>query len=326
MSIADKQVFLNRISHEFGEDLTASQLTAIMSKLAVNMSAFDVQYIGEKQETTTEFLDAFLSAKKIEGKSPKTIERYRYIITRMLTAVNMPISSLNVYHLRSYLANRQAGGISDSTIRGERDIFCSFFGWLYREGLIENNPSGNLTTVKVPKKVRYPFTPVEIEKLKEACTCERDKAIIMFLLSSGCRVNEVCSLNINDIDFNHKTCCVLGKGNKQRIVFLDDVCLHALAKYLTTRKDNSPALFIGKGSERLTAGGIRFMLVHLGERAKVENVHPHRFRRTLATNLIDRGMAIQEVASILGHDKIDTTMTYVHISQDNVHAAYNKYI
>ena len=326
MSIADKQVLLNRLMSDFGTDLTQTQLSNIMSKLAMNMSAFDISYVGEKQEVTTEFLDTFLSAKQIEGKSPKTIERYRYIITKMLAKVNITITSINIYHLRTYLADRQAQGMSESTIRGERDILCSFFGWLYREELIEKNPAGNLTTVKTPKKVRYPFTSVEIEKLKESCESIRDKAIILFLLSSGCRINEVCSLNRNDIDFQNKSCCVLGKGNKQRIVFLDDVCLHTLSRYLESRTDKLPALFCGKGSERLTAGGIRFMLVKLGEKANVTNVHPHRFRRTLATGLIDRGMAIQEVAHILGHDKIDTTMTYVHISHENVHAAYNKYI
>lgn len=326
MSLADKQILLNRIAHDLGDDLTSNQLTAVMSKFAEGISEFDVSYLGEQADLQTEFLTAFLSAKTIEGKSAKTVERYRYIITRMIRKVGVPVEKINVYHLRAYLAERQSSGISESTLRGERDIFCSFFGWLSREGLLEKNPAGNLTAVKVPKIVRYPFSPVELERLKEACTCERDKALILFLNSSGCRVNEVCTLNRADIDFGGRSCCVLGKGNKERIVFLDDLCLDQLSRYLGSRTDESPALFVGRGSDRLTPGGVRFMLCRLGERSGVEHVHPHRFRRTLATGLIDRGMAIQEVASILGHEKLDTTMKYVHITTDRVHASYNKYI
>lgn len=215
--------------------------------------------------------------------------------------------------------------IADRTLEGYRTVFSSFFGWLYKEKLIQDNPCANLGPIKHMKKVRVPYSEVELEKLKEACQTVRDKTIIYFLLSTGCRISEICGLDRDDIDFMTLECTVLGKGNKERTVFLDDITAMMLKRYLAERKDNSPALFIGKGSERMTPGGVRFRLKTIAERAGVQNVHPHRFRRTLATNLIDRGMPIQEVASILGHDNINTTMTYVYIKKENVKNAYRKY-
>lgn len=325
MPIADKQILLNRIANELGSELTVNQVNAAMSVLTLSMDKFDVAYVGETKDNGAELLDAFLSTKKIEGKSPKTIDRYKYILTKLLNTVGVPIPSINVYHLRNYLTQRKTDGLSDNTIRGMRDIFCSFFGWLNREGLISRNPAGNLSPIKTQKKVRCPFAATDFERLKECCKTARDKALIAFLAATGCRISEVCRANRGDVDFINKRCTVLGKGNKERVVYLDDVAVMLLRRYLDSRDDEHEALFIGKGTARLTPGGARFALKSLAKKAGVENVHPHRFRRTLATNLIDRGMAIQEVAALLGHDKIDTTMTYVHISQEHVQAAYHKY-
>lgn len=325
MPIADKQILLNRVAHELGNELTMNQLTTAMGVLTMNMDSFDVSYRGESQNDGAEMLDAFLSTKEIEGKSPKTIERYRYILNKMLKSVKVPTTSINVYHLRSYLTQRKASGLSDSTLRGERDIFCSFFGWLNREGLISRDPAGNLQAIKSQKKVRRPFSATDMERLMESCTTDRDKALISFLAATGCRVSEACSVNIRDVDFISKKLVVTGKGNKDRTVYLDEVAVMYIQRYLNGRKDKHEALFVGRGTTRMTPGGVRFALNKIAERSGVENVHPHRFRRTLATNLINHGMAIQEVAEILGHDKIDTTMTYVHVTQENVQTAYHKY-
>lgn len=173
--------------------------------------------------------------------------------------------------------------------------------------------------------LKVTFSSVDIEKLKEKCTCSRDKAIICFLLSTGCRISEVTQLNKSDIDFQKKQCKVLGKGNKERIVYIDDVTILLLNRYFSERKDQSEALFVGKGTARMTPAGIRYMLRNLAEDANVENVHPHRFRRTLATNLIYRGMPIQEVAKILGHEKLDTTMKYVYLDNNTLKFSYNKF-
>lgn len=191
--------------------------------------------------------------------------------------------------------------------------------------MMTSRPTANLAPIKQPKEIKHPFTAVEIKQLRDNATNPRDAALIEFLLATGCRVSEVCSVNRTDIDFRQQKLIVNGKGSKQRTVYLDDVTCVVIRDYLKTRTDFNPALFTGKGTDRLTAGGIRRALNTIAERAGVANVHPHRFRRTLATNLIDHGMSIQEVASILGHDKLDTTMTYVFINQRNVEAAYRRY-
>ena len=272
-----------------------------------------------------ELLDAYISAKTIEGRSPKTLDRYKYIITKMMKSINIPVRKISVFHIRTYLTKEKQRGLSDRTLEGTREVLSAFFGWLHREGLINSNPISNLGTIKYAKVTRLPYTQVDIEKLKESCNNDRDRAIISFLLSSGCRISEVCALNRTDIDFDNKQCTVLGKGNKERIVYIDDITVLHLKRYLNNREDEYEALFIGKNTKRLQPGGIRYMLKKVANRAEVSNTHPHRFRRTLATSLIDHGMPIQEVAIILGHDKLDTTMGYVYTDNKNVKNSYEKY-
>ena len=165
----------------------------------------------------------------------------------------------------------------------------------------------------------------DFEHLKENCTTLRDRAIISLLLSTGCRISEICGLNRDSIDFANLECVVLGKGNKQRTVFIDEVTAMLVKRYLFSREDRHEALFVGKGSSRLTPGAIRLMLNKIADVAGVTHVHPHRFRRTLATNLVDHGMPIQEVANILGHEKLETTMKYVYVNKTNVKNDYRKY-
>ena len=195
---------------------------------------------------------------------------------------------------------------------------------MHKECLIERNPCANIGAIKYKKKVLVPYTDIEIYRLREKCRTIRDLAIVSFLLSTGCRISEVCSLNRNSINFQTKECIVLGKGNKERTVYVDNITLLIMQRYLKASKDLSIALFAGKGTDRMKPGGIRKMLKQLEHDSGVENVHPHRFRRTLATNLIDRGMSIQEVAKILGHENINTTMNYVYIKQSNLHNSYEK--
>ena len=235
------------------------------------------------------------------------------------------INKITIFNLRNYLLNEKSRGISDKTLNGIRDVFNSFFGWLWKEGLIENNPCNNLGPIKCIKKIRKPYSDSDIEKLKEKCYDVRDKAFICFMLSTGCRISEICQLNKSDINFVTLECKVLGKGDKERIVFIDDVTSMLLQRYLSERKDEYNALFIGKGTCRMTPGGVRARLKTIAIEAGVENVHPHRFRRTLATNLISHGMAIQDVSMILGHEKIDTTMTYVYRDKESVKNSYKKF-
>ena len=328
MSIAAKQVLLHDIETDLGSFLTADSATKVMQIIAERISTFEVEQSKEdaSDAESDELLATYLSAKQLEGRSEKTLARYEYIIRRMYTEVKVPIRKISVFHLRTYLSGEKNRGVSDSTLDGVRQVLSAYFGWLQKEGLLPADPTINLNPIKAIKKVRRPYTAIDIEKLKECCENDRDKAIMSLLLSTGCRISEICQLNKNDIDFINKEILVLGKGNKERTVFIDDVTAMLLKRYLDERKDSSEALFTGKGTERMRPCGIRKMIHTVAERAGVENAHPHRFRRTLATTLIDHGMPIQEVAAILGHDKLDTTMKYVYLSKNNVKNSYNKFV
>lgn len=327
MSIVPKQIFLKELEDGLADTLTVTQMKSVIDVVTARLG----QYEMERHEDPTneqefeDMLRVFVDAKRIGGLSEKTINRYIYILHRFRQQCTTPIRRITVFDLRGFLMRERDRGISDRTIEGYKDIFSSFFGWLTREGLLAQNPAGNLTTVKCKKEVLYPYSDVDIEKLKENCKTTRDKTIVCFLLSTGCRISEVCALNRQDVDLAKGECKVLGKGNKERKVYIDSITQMLLKRYFEERNDHDEALFVGKGVKRLNPGGVRNMLISLGERAGVEHVHPHRFRRTLATNLINRGMPIQEVATILGHDKVDTTMKYIYISDDTVKNSYRKY-
>ena len=326
MSVADKQTLICDIERKLASFLTADDITKVMQVFSESIGTFNISRVVDNVHDTEseELLKTFLSAKQLEGRSEKTIERYNYIIRRMYKVVNTPVSKISVFHLRNYLSDEKSRGVADSTLDGIRQVFSAYFSWLQKENLIVSNPTLNLNPIKAVKKVRKPYSTIDIERLKECCDKPRDKAIISLLLATGCRISEVCALNRNDINFISKEILVLGKGNKERTVFIDDVTVMLLQRYLEDRKDNLDALFIGKGSERLKPGGIRKLLNGIAKKAGVENTHPHRFRRTLATSLINHGMPIQEVASILGHEKLDTTMKYVYLNKTNVKNNYNK--
>ena len=326
MSITAKQYLVKQLGVELSATLTAKDLEAVQNKLNDVLSMFDVNGIeaNEVDTDSEDFLQAFFDAKRIEGRSEKTIAHYDYILRQMFKSINTPIRRVTV-HLRSYLMGMKKRGIADKTLEGVRSVMSSYFGWLQKEGLLTENPCANLAPIRCEKKVRQPYSEVDLVKLQEACKNDRDKAIIHFLLSTGCRISEVCALNIDDLDFKGRECVVHGKGNKQRVVFFSEVTSMMLKRYLDGRHDEETALFTGKGSSRMTPGGIRAMLRNVASAAGVANVHPHRFRRTLATSLIDHGMQIQEVATILGHDKLDTTMKYVYVNKANVKNAYAKF-
>lgn len=327
MSIAAKQQFIRAIEDRLRSSLTVSAMETLVDQLNIELSRYEMELVDltVSDSCTEDYLDAFIAAKKLEGRSDKTIAHYEYILGRLFEDVGVSVNEITVFHLRSYLSKRKKSGISDQTLEGERTVFSSFFGWLHKEGLLKINPCANLSTIKCPKIIRLPFSDVELAKLRDACECARDKAIVYFLLATGCRISEACALNRDDIDFEHGRCIVYGKGAKERQVFVDDVASMYLRAYLGERTDTYPALFAGMGTERMATDGVRKMLIRLSERAGVEDVHPHRFRRTLATNLIARGMPIQEVAAILGHDKLDTTMRYVYLDKEDVHNSYRKY-
>ena len=326
MAMETKATFVKTLEKMLSAEITAADLTKVLSSVSDLLGDYDLTQMQLDTNEADDFLDAYISALRVEGRSEKTIERYRYLIQRMMKDMHVRTRSITVYHLRQYLANEKARGISDRTLEGTRQVFSAYFNWLHRERMIENNPTANLGPIKCQKKIKVIYTDVDLEKMKYCCASLRDRAIISFLASTGCRINEMTQLDRDDVDLVNLECTVLGKGNKERTVYLDAVTGMLIRDYLNQRTDSLPALFIGKGTDRIKPGGVRFMLKSLQSKAQIEtNVHPHKFRRTLATNLIRHGMPIQEVAAILGHDKLDTTMQYVVLDKSEVKNSYKKY-
>ena len=324
MAIEAKALLLKNLEQQLSAMITADDMSKALSAVADQLADYTVIYSAE-QNHTDDLLDAYTAAMQVQGRSEKTIKRYRYLIGRMMKDLNVPTRSITVYHLRQYLAKEKARGVSDRTLESTRQVFSAYFNWLHREQLIDTNPTANLGAIKYPKKIKVTYSEIDIEKMKFCCKTLRDRAIICFLLSTGCRISEMVRLNREDVDLNNLECTVLGKGNKERTVFLDSVTGMLIRDYLTQRKDDSPALFISKRKQRLSAQGVRAMMVKLAQASTVDHVHPHKFRRTLATSLIRHGMPIQEVAAILGHDKLETTMQYVVLDKTDVKNSYRKY-
>lgn len=325
MSIEAKTTLLSEVERSLSASLTAADLSRVMRVLTDKLARYGVEQTAPGQDGTDDLLEAYLDALAVQGRSAKTIDRYRYIITRMTQALSLPTREITVYHLRRYLAEEKARGISDRTLEGSRQVYSAYFNWCQRERLIEINPTANLGAIKYAKKQKDVYSDGDMERMKFGCKSVRDRAIICFLRSTGCRISEMVGLDRDDVDLNRMECTVLGKGNKERTVYFDGATAMTLQRYLDDREDDSPALFAGRGTRRIQPNGVRKMLKNLGERSMVTHVHPHKFRRTAATSLIRHGMPVQEVAAILGHEKLDTTMTYVAMDQTDIRNSYRKY-
>ena len=325
MAIDAKISFLNQTEKRLSSEVTADTMTQVLRIIADVLEGFSMRETVIDLEPNEDLLNCYLDALKVQGRSEKTIARYRYEIERMVKGIGVPIRRITVYHLRTYLSGQQGKGVSDTTTEGERQVFSAFFNWLQRENLIDRNPTANLGAIKCAKKQKKILTDVDLFNLKNNCENSRDSAIVMFLASTGCRISEVMNINRDDIDFFNTKCVVHGKGNKDRTAFFDAVTGVALRRYLMERTDDNPALFLNKYGKRMQPGGVRSMLKELAKRAGVEHVHPHKFRRTLATELARHGMPIQEVAFLLGHEKIDTTLKYVVQNDEDVKSNYRKY-
>ena len=271
----------------------------------------------------------FIATKKLEGKSQRTLKKYQPELEKVVAFLNKNLFEVDTYDLRLYLAlYKENRKISNRTLDNIRKTISSFFSWLHDEGLIGRNPARALKQIKYEQIVRKPFTAVEREKLKNACSQPRDLALVEFLYASGLRVSEVISLDRNSIDFVTREATVIGKGGKERIVYLDTRAKIHLERYFAVRRDESPALFVRPTPPfiRVSKPGVEYMVRMIGQRAHVTGCHPHRFRRTLATRLLERGMPIEQVQAVLGHTKIDTTLLYARVNQQNVKLNHSRYV
>lgn len=274
-------------------------------------------------------LKLFLAAKRVEGCSEKSLKYYKSTLENMLQVMSKPAKQVMTDDLRKYLAEYQKNGKAGKvTIDNIRRIFSSFFSWLEDENYIIKSPARRIHKVKTGKTVKETYSDETLEILRDNCTSLRDLAIIDLLASTGMRVGELVNLNRYDIDFENRECIVLGKGDKERRVYLDARSKIHIQNYLRSRLDDSPALFVTliKPYKRLEISGVEIRLRQLGRKLNIGKVHPHKFRRTLATRAIDKGMPIEQVQLLLGHQKIDTTLQYAMVSQNNVKLSHQKYI
>lgn len=319
MSFESKDRLLTSVKKKVENFVTVTQMEQLIDVLLEELASYEVEYVKlDFSSGPDDITEAYLEALKVEGRSEKTIKMYRYIIKRFMKFIKVPVFQVSVFDIRKYLSMEKERGISSGTLDWYRQIFRTYFGWMYKEGIIKKNPVFSIGVIKSKKKVRDIFSSVDMELMKNACKQVRDVAIITFLNSTGCRVSEMVNLNITDVNTDTLECKVLGKGNKERIVYMDPVAAMFLSKYLSERNDDNEALFTNRYKNRFQDNGIRKMLKEIERISGVSNVHPHKFRRTLATNLIRKGMSIEKVKTILGHDKIETTMEYIVLDNNDI--------
>jgi site-specific recombinase XerD len=328
-----KDKIIAEIQQKMAGQLATAQLEELRKVLMFTLRNVDIveRETPDPQDTANNatLLEAFLAAKRIEGCSEKSLKYYDTTVRQMFAEVAKPIREVTTDDLRGYLSKYQKGrGSSKVTIDNMRRIFSSFFSWLEDEDYILKSPVRRIHKVKTDKVIKDTFTDEGLEHLRDACDEVRDLAMIDLLSSTGMRVGELVGLNHEDINFNERECVVFGKGNSERLVYFDARTKIHLQNYLDSRSDTNPALFVSLTTprERLMVGGVETRLREIGQRAEVQNVHPHKFRRTLATRAIDKGMPIEQVQKLLGHVKIDTTMHYAQVNQTNVKNSHRKFI
>lgn len=329
-----RELFVERVIDESVNFLDNNQrikLKEILMDICLNYQIKMIEQT-EKQETqknNIDILNKFISSKEIEGCSIRTLNYYKDNINKMLDTVNLPISEITTETLRNYLSdyksNSSAGMV---TIDNIRRTLSSFFAWLENEDYIVKSPVRRIHKVKTTRRVKETLTDENLEKLRDTCSNLRDLAILELLISTGMRVGELTRLNISDMNFQERSCIVLGKGNSEREVYFSAKSKMYIKKYLETRTDDNEALFVSliKPYNRLGISGIEILIRNLGREANINKVHPHKFRRTMATMAIDKGMPIEQVQKLLGHIKIDTTMEYAMVNQNNVKNSHRKYI
>lgn len=324
-----KQELINSVLSQMMPYLSNEQGARLQEVLEHSFYGISITQENVEPTDSTVPLDAFIAAKKVEGCSEKTLAYYRKTVQDMLESVGKPAQQIVTDDLRKYLSDYQSiRGASKVTIDNIRRILGSFFAWLEDEDYILKSPVRRIHKVKTTKVVKDTYSDEALEKMRDNSRSLRDLAIIDILASTGMRVGELVQLNREDINFEERECVVLGKGNKERMVYFDARTKIHLQNYLDSRSDGSSALFVGLRAphNRLSIGGVESMLRELGKVLSIPKVHPHKFRRTLATTAIEKGMPIEQVQQLLGHQRIDTTLRYAMVKQQNVKQAHRRFI
>lgn len=319
-----KEVILGTLDFLNNEQM--EKLSKVIKNVCLN---YDILEKGNSNQLEQDYVQLFLSSKRIEGCSEKTLKYYKDTIQLMIENINKTVKKITTDDIRCYLTEYQIRKKSSKvTIDNIRRILSSFFSWLEDEDYILKSPVRRIHKIKTATNIKETYSDESLELMRDNCEEIRDLAIIDMLASTGMRIGEMVLLNRDDIDFNERECVVFGKGDKERIVYFDARTKIHLQNYLNSRKDNNPALFVSlrHPSNRLTIGGIESRLRNFGKKLGFNKVHPHKFRRTLATQAIDKGMPIEQLQKLLGHKRIDTTLQYAMVKQSNVKFAHRKYI
>lgn len=325
-----KEQLIQEVQRQMLSFLNNAQLKQLQSVLEGVLSGVELSHSADMVESAkVDTVACFINAKRIEGCSEKTLSYYRQTIVSMLSGIEKEPQEIVTEDLRKYLTEYQTSRKSSKvTIDNIRRILSSYFSWLEDEDYIVKSPVRRIHKVKTGTNIKETYSDEALELMRDNCTELRDLAIIDMLASTGMRVGEMVLLNREDIDFNERECVVFGKGDKERIVYFDARTKIHLQNYLNSREDDNPALFVSlqKPHKRLQISGIEVRLRQYGKRLGIAKVHPHKFRRTLATMAIDKGMPIEQLQQLLGHRRIDTTLQYAMVKQSNVKIAHRKYI
>ncbi|MET1248882.1 site-specific tyrosine recombinase/integron integrase [Sporolactobacillus sp. STCC-11] len=329
-----KNEMINDVLNRMAVHLDNHQMLKLKDVLVECFVGVSLEMDNDKENgnhilTNAAKVNGFLSSKKVEGCSSKSLDYYKKTIDRTLVSIGKDITRITTEDLRNYLADyHDARKVSKVTIDNIRRILSSFFSWLEDEELIMKSPVRRIHKVKTDKLVKETYSDEMLEKMRDSCANSRDLALIDLLASTGMRVGELVKLNKSDINYHERECVVLGKGSKERLVYFDARTKIHLMHYLSERCDKNPALFVSLKTPnlRLEIGGVEARLKKIGKLITDERVYPHKFRRTLATAAIDKGMPIEQVQHLLGHQRIDTTLQYAMVNQVNVKNAHRKYI
>ena len=322
MAEKDKTLLMQDISETLRPRMFVNMYDEAVNEIQGKLDAYDVTHAGEDAMLSCDLLDAFIDGKRAAGRGESTLTRYRYVIEAFLRAENVTTRQVTAEHVRHWFSQELARGVRDSTVRGYREVLWSYFSWLADNRLISSNPMRAVEQIRCEELDRPAFSSGDLDVLRRHCVSIRNMAIIYFLISTGCRVSEMTALNRADVDLEAGECVVFGKGRKERTVFLTDEAVIVLREYLATREDDKEPLFLGLQGKRLQPGGVRAMLKVLSEQTGVADVHPHRFRRTMITRMLDHGMPIQEVAILAGHSDVDTTMGYYAASKEHIRNSF----
>ena len=325
-----KEKVIKEIEQKMASILNNEQKEKLKEVLLYTFYNIEVTSIkDELVEDTTDYAKMFIAAKRIEGCSERTLNYYETTIKTMIDKLSKKVNSIETEDLRNYLSEYQdKNNCSKVTIDNVRRILSSFFAWLEDEDYIMKSPVRRIHKVKATQTVKETYTDEELEEMRDACVEIRDLAMVDFLASTGVRVGELVNLDRVDIDIQERSCVVLGKGGKEREVYFDARTKIHLQNYLNSRIDNNPALFVSllRPYDRLKISGVEIRLRELGKRINIKKIHPHKFRRTMATKAIDKGMPIEQVQVLLGHRKIDTTLQYAMVNQNNVRNSHKRFI